>query len=311
MAWDSQGRLYVANRSEAVPRVTVIDIDDEYYLEFGSPTDRERPEGVITWPSGIAVDSSDTIYVSDQSTHRINLYDRQGNLLEKWGATGSAEGELKEPSGLVFDAEDNLYVSDTGNNRIQMFNKKGEFLQAWGRKGSAEGQLNLPWGLALDAENNVYVADWGNDRVQKFTSEGEFLLAVGTSGDGNGQLKHPSGVAVDRGGDIYVADWANDRLQVFDPTGRYQVQFTGDATLSKWGLEIILGSPDFARERHRATLEPERRFWRPNAVKVDSQDRIFVVDTSRHRMQIYQKESVLVDAEWIDLENPKRELQIR
>lgn len=266
---------------------------------------------MITWPSGIAVDSSDTIYVSDQSTHRINLHDRQGNLLEKWGATGSAEGELKEPSGLVFDAEDNLYVSDTGNNRIQMFNKKGEFLQAWGRKGSAEGQLNLPWGLALDAENNVYVADWGNDRVQKFTSEGEFLLAVGTSGDGNGQLKHPSGVAVDRGGDIYVADWANDRLQVFDPTGRYQVQFTGDATLSKWGLEIILGSPDFARERHRATLEPERRFRRPNAVKVDSQDRIFVVDTSRHRMQIYQKESVLVDAEWIDLENPKRELQIR
>ena len=136
-------------------------------------------------------------------------------------------------------------------------------------------------------------------------------MSLGTSGNGNGQLKHPSGVAVDRGGDIYVADWANSRLQVFDPKGTYQMQFAGDAMLSSWGLEIILASPDFARERHRATLEPERRFWRPNSVKVDSQDRIFVADTSRHRLQVYQKESVMVDADWIDLENPRRELQIR
>ena len=182
---------------------------------------------------------------------------------------------------------------------------------AWGSEGSDEGQIRMPWGIALDDENSVYVSDWGNDRVQKFTPEGQLLMTVGSSGSGDGQLRRPSGVAVDRGGDIYVADWANDRVQVFDPKGNYQLKFTGDATLSKWGLESILGSPDFARERHRATLEPERQLWRPSSVRVDSEDRIFIVDTTRHRLQIYRKETVTVDAHWLDLENPKRELQFR
>ena len=308
VSWDSQGRIYVASRVVGVPRITIFNFDEDYIGEFGSSADGE---GRIVAPASIAIDHSDTICVADQGSHCINSYDPEGKLITKWGAYGSAEGELKEPSGLAFDDEDNLYVADAGNNRIQKFCGDGKFLLAWGSEGSDEGQLRMPWGIALDDENNVYVSDWGNDRIQKFTSHGEFLMTVGTTGSGDGQLRRPSGVAVDRGGDIYVADWANDRVQVFDPKGSYQLEFTGDAGLSKWGLESILASPDFARERHRATLAPERHLRRPHSVKVDSQDRIFIVDTYRHRLQIYQKESVTVDADWIDLENPRRELQFR
>ena len=98
---------------------------------------------------------------------------------------------------------------------------------------------------------------------------------------------------------------------MFDPQGNYQLKFTGDATLSKWGLETVLASSDYLRQRHRASLEPERQLWRPCSVKVDSQDRIFIVDTNRHRLQIYQKESVTVDPEFIDLDNPFRPIDVR
>ena len=228
-----------------------------------------------------------------------------------WGRYGSERGEFKEPTGIVFDDHDNIYLADAGNHRIQKFTKDGKHIAMWGGFGSGEGEFNMPWGIALDDAGDVYVSDWGNHRVQKFTADGEFIMAFGEAGEGDGQFRRPSGVSVDRGGDIYVADWGNDRVQVFDPKGVYQLKFTGDASLSKWGLEIILGSPDFARERHRATLEPERSLWRPNSVQVDSEDRIIITDTSRHRLQIYQKESVAVDADWLDLENPKRELQFR
>ena len=308
VAWDSKGRLYVANGDAGNPRITIFNLDEDYFGEFGSPGDGDRKIGT---PTSIAIDSTDTLYVSDRQAHRVSRYDTEGNLISRWGGYGSAEGELIQPSGLAFDDEDNLYVTDSGNNRVQKFTGDGEFLTAWGSEGSAEGQLRMPWGIALDDENNVYLSDWGNDRVQKFTSDGELLMSVGSSGSGDGQVRHPSGVAVDRGGDIYVADWANDRVQVFDPKGNYQLKFTGDATLSKWGLESILGSPDFARERHRATLEPERQLWHPSSVRVDSEDRIFIVDTTRHRLQIYRKETVTVDTDWLDLENPKRELQFR
>ena len=306
VAWDSKGRLHVLNRPEAKVRVTVLDLDEEFYHEYSGP---RTGDGQLTWPGFIAIDRSDTVYISDQFTHRINLFDTEGTFLSKWGSPGNGEGELNQPCGLAFDSNQNLYVGDTGNNRIQKFTKDGEFLMAWGAKGSGEGQLNTPWGIALDDEDCIFVADWGNDRVQKFTPDGEFLISIGSHG--NGKLRHPSAVAVDRGGDIYVADWANDRVQVFDLKGKYQLKFTGDATMSKWGLETLLASPEFLRERHNATLEPERPFWRPSSVKVDSEDRIIIADSNRHRLQIYQKDTVTVDADWIDLDNPKRELQER
>ena len=308
MTWDSTGQLFVASRPEGGgTRITKLTFDEEYLGDFAGPA---SPDG-LTWPGFMAVDRSDTLYVSDQHTQRINLFDREGTYLGNWGTRGSGDGEFSEPCGVAFDTEDNLYVADTGNNRIQKYTKDGKFLLQWGRKGSEEGQFDMPWGIALDDENNVYVADWHNDRIQKFTPKGDFLMSIGSSGTGDGEFRRPSGVAVDRGGDIYVADWVNDRIQVFDARGVYQLKLTGDATLSKWGLERILASPDFMRERHRATLEPERHFWHPSSVKVDAEDHIFVVDTNRHRLVVYQKDTVTVDAAWIDLDNPQRELQER
>ena len=308
-AWNSKGLLYVAGRAETTPRVTIIDIDENFHGEFGTPA--AGGDGQLRWPGGIAIDSADRVYVTEQHTQKVNVYDEAGALLNRWGRYGGERGEFKEPTGIVFDAEDNMYLADAGNHRVQKFSSDGEFIMAFGAHGSAEGEFNMPWGIALDGEGNVYVSDWGNDRIQKFSPDGEFIMTFGASGAGNGEFRRPSGVSVDRGGDIYAADWGNDRVQVFDPKGVYQLKFTGDASLSKWGLEIILGSPDFARERHRATMEPERRLWRPNSVQVDPEDRIIITDTSRHRLQIYQKESVAVDADWLDLENPKRELQFR
>ncbi len=308
VAWDSTGRLYVASGDAGNPRVTILNLEEDFFGEFGSPGDGDRSIGT---PTSIAIDSSERIFIADRQGNCIRSFDTDGNPIARWGTFGTAEGELKQPSGLALGDADNLYVSDSGNNRIQVFSGDGCLLDAWGSEGADEGYLRMPWGIAIDDDENVYVADWGNDRVQKFTSGGDFLMTVGSSGSDDGKLSHPSGVAVDRGGDIYVCDWGNDRIQVFDPKGKYQLKFTGDATLSKWGLESILGSPDFARERHRASLEPERRLWRPNSVRVDSEDRILIADTTRHRLQIYQKQSVTVDADWLDLDNPKRELQFR
>ena len=310
MTWDSKGNVYVVSRPIEIVRITAFRYEDEEYLGEFATTGTE--DGQLAWPGFMAVDSSDRLYASDQHTQRISIFSTpHGEFLGKWGTRGSADGELKEPCGLAFDSEDNLYVVDNGNNRIQKFTKDGKFLLKWGSKGSGEGQFDLPWGIALDTENNVYVADWHNDRIQKFTPDGEFLMAIGSSGSGDGQFRRPSGVAVDRGGDIYVADWGNDRVQVFDPRGVYQLKFTEGATVSKWGLGVLLSNPNMARERHNATLEPERKFFRPSSVKVDAEDRIFIVDTNRHRVVVYQKDTVIVDADWIDLDNPQRELQVR
>ena len=218
LAIASDGRIYVLSRTNPQQtegiRVGILDLDSGYFGDFGS---YGSGEGQFVWPTAIAFDSRDRLYLADEHNQRITVFDRSGGYLESWGVKGTADGELNGPSGLAFDSEDCLYVVDHLNHRVQKFTADGDWLLGWGRQGDAEGELDLPWGVAVGPDGNVYVADWRNDRVQKFTADGQFLAAFG--GSGEERLSRPSGVAVDGRGRVYVADWGNERVRVFDADG--------------------------------------------------------------------------------------------
>jgi DNA-binding beta-propeller fold protein YncE len=291
------GLLYVLNHSYEFQRdgkwVTRCTIDEDYLGVFGS---KGSGDGQFTWPNSVAVDKEGNVYVTDEYLHRVSVFDPDGSFRYKWGTQGSGDGEWDRPAGIAFDGEDNLLVADSLNHRIQRFTKDGRFLGQWGGLGNGEGQLNTPWGIGVDARGDVYVADWRNDRVQKFTSDGMFLLQFGVAGDGDGELSRPSGVAVDRDGCVYVVDWGHDRVQVFDPEGCFVTTLMGDAGLSKWGTERLASNPEnMLQKRAQArSLEPEKRFFHPVGIEVDSEDRIIVAECGRHRLQIYRKVSVTI-----------------
>jgi DNA-binding beta-propeller fold protein YncE len=134
------------------------------------------------------------------------------------------------------------------------------------------------------------VADWRNDRVQKFTNDGEYVATIGTPGSAEGQIKRPANVAVDEDGNVYVADWGNERVSVFTALGFPLTTIIGDATMSKWGAEFLSANQDLTEGRKvMADGTPEKRFWGPTAVEVDEQGRLIVVDSCRHRLQIYNR----------------------
>ena len=299
-------RLYVVNRSldnvARGVRVTMCDIDSEYYGNFGSFGNKD---GQFEWPSGGAIDSRGRVYISDEQLHRISVFDHSGAFLSQWGAHGSGEGDLDTPSGIAFDDQDNLYVSDTYNHRIQKFTAGGRFLLSFGSQGQGNGELNLPWGVTLDGNNNVYVADWGNDRIQKFSPQGDCLASYGASGIADGEFQRPSSVAVDGEGYIYVADWGNERVQVLDPQGGFVMKMRGEATLSKWAANFLSVNEEEGAARARANLDPkieyfvdvpheesshiEKFFWSPVSVKLDRAGTLFVTESNRHRIQVYKR----------------------
>ena len=299
-------RLYVVNRSldnvARGVRVTMCDIDSEYYGNFGSFGNKD---GQFEWPSGGAIDSRGRVYISDEQLHRISVFDHSGAFLSQWGAHGSGEGDLDTPSGIAFDDQDNLYVSDTYNHRIQKFTADGRFLLSFGSQGQGNGELNLPWGVTLDGNNNVYVADWGNDRIQKFSPQGDCLASYGASGIADGEFQRPSSVAVDGEGYIYVADWGNERVQVLDPQGGFVMKMRGEATLSKWAANFLSVNEEEGAARARANLDPkieyfvdvpheesshtEKFFWSPVSDKLDRAGTLFVTESNRHRIQVYKR----------------------
>ena len=176
------------------------------------------------------------------------------------------------------------------NHRVQRFTRDGEYLGGFGSHGSGDGEFDMPWGLTVDSEGSIYVADWRNRRVQKFDGEGNFLLKFEASISGVGALEGPTSVAVDSEGDVYVTDWGAHLLQVYASDGRFITSLVGDAQQpSPWTQTYIDANPDIIKARRRVDLEPEWRFRRPVAVKVDRDDRIFVLEAARHRMQILRQ----------------------
>ena len=303
VARGKEGVMYVLNRSSEYrpegTRVTVCTTDEEIISTFARGVAQQGPheynfeDGSLVWPTCIALDSQENLYIPDEWLNRISQFSKDGEYLGKWEERpGAGDGELDRPSGMVFDTDENLYIVDSGNNRVQKFTKDGKFLSKWGTAGDGDGEFNMPWGIAIDSHGDIYIADWRNDRIQKFSPDGQFLMKFGSSGSGEGQFDRPTGVAVDRDGVIYVADWLNDRLQVFDSEGNFVAVKTGEATVSKWGKDKLDANSEMWGERERAQgLEREMDFWGPTGVTVDDDGRVFIPESARNRIQVYTTQS--------------------
>ncbi len=180
-------------------------------------------------PIGIAVTGKE-VFISDAGSHRIVVFDREGNYIREFASEGDGPGELGRPMLMAVDAEENrLYVAEYLNDRIQVFTLSGEPLETIGSPGSGPGEFDSPSGVQVDDAGRIYVADFFNHRVQVLTSEGDFIKQYGTTGRkgiGKNLFNYPTDVALLRDGSLVVADAYNDRIQVFGPDGSF---------LRKWG----------------------------------------------------------------------------
>ena len=328
MCLGNDGDIFVANRGNENnfgQRVNRIKLgapgEEELLSEFFT---WGEGDGKSRWPFGVAVDSQNNVYVSDEWTNTISVFHGNGTFIRSWGKTGSGDGELLRPAGLACDRNDNVIVVDSGNNRLQVFTSDGKFLARYGTAGSGDGAFNQPWGITLDTAGNIYVADWKNHRIQKLSPDGAFLMKIGEYGTipaapdafavtylgphisttppaeypRAGLLNHPTDVAVDSDGDIYIADWGNHRISIFDAYGRPLTNLMGDAqVMSKWGQQSIDANPDMMKALRRVrNLEPQWRFCFPTAVDFNPKtDEIIVADSQRNRLQIYRKVRDYVD----------------
>jgi DNA-binding beta-propeller fold protein YncE len=298
------GKIYILGRGlDSDPRgvrVTVLNMEEEYFGTFGS---FGTGTGQAIWNAGIAIDSQQRLFTSDEHMNRIMVRTLEGKLIDTWGETGSDPGQLNGPNGITFNSNEELLVSDHLNGRIQKFTPEGKHLATFGEQGSGDGQLTLPWGVSVDSADNVYVADWGNDRIVKFDANGVFLANFGSPGRNDGEFNAPADVFVDPDGYIYVADWGNQRIQLLDSEGTFIQLHRGESTLSKWAQEFLDTNTEEKAARNTANLDLdlefntddpheqsahiEKYFWGPTSITMDNDGHLLVVDSNRHRIQVF------------------------
>ena len=316
--FSEDGRIFMINRTSGLStrgvRIQIFTFNEEWLGEFATGPGKEDDQ--FTVPVCLAISEDDKVFITDEYLNEVKIFDNQGGFVKRWGSD-----YLKGPAGIAHTEDGNLLVVEQYANRISKYSRDGDLLHSWGEEGDKQGQFNLPWGMSLDKEGNVFVADWRNDRVQSFTADGKWLATFGSPGEAksvgtggncynarvNGGIKHseapvgtfnrPTGVCVDQDGDIYIADWLNNRVQVLTPEGRFITEFTGDGDLSNMGISKLRSNPDMIRQRNGIrNFTPERVLWAPCAVRIAQKNRVIIADTTRHRFQIYRKntEPVLV-----------------
>ena len=65
--------------------------------------------------------------MTDDYTHTVTTFAKDGSFIKKWGNEGQSSGELNGPSRITTNKKGQLLISDTKNHRIQIFSETGEF----------------------------------------------------------------------------------------------------------------------------------------------------------------------------------------
>ena len=112
----------------------------------------------LNGPTGIALDSSDRLYIADTGNNRVTVYDPV-NLAPHQAL---ALGNVKNPRGVFISPGFNeIFVADTGDNQVLRY-PAYEALAGVNYASNATFSGHSPLAVALDGFGNLYVADLAN-----------------------------------------------------------------------------------------------------------------------------------------------------
>ncbi len=96
---------------------------------------------------GIAFDSQNNMYVTDDIQGKLYVYDTNGTLINQW----IDNPYLIRPVGIEIDADDNIYISNAGSNSVDMFDLNGNFIK------HIVNNLSTPFDIILNNNNSIYI----------------------------------------------------------------------------------------------------------------------------------------------------------
>jgi uncharacterized protein (TIGR03437 family) len=283
---DSVGAVTFGDNDNS--RVRKVTTDGIIHTIAGNGVERFSGDGgpatsaLLSYPQGVAVDSSGTVYFTDTGNNRVRRVTPAGVIttIAGTGSSGfSGDGgpataaEIGTPIGIAVDAGGNVYVACLGDvQRIRKISPAGIISTvAGGGKLASDGvaataaiiYLSLPAGIAVDRSGNIYFTD-PLAGVRKISADGMITTVKASGIPGVLPRFDPHGIAVDASGNLYVADMQNNRI--------YKIAADGSTA-------TIAGIPGVTGASGDGGLASKASVFGPTGVAVDHSGNLYIVDT--------------------------------
>ena len=203
---------------------------------------------VGSYPSGIFVNSNNSIYISNRETGQIHIWQNKNDL----NPTKTISGNLSYPQSIFVTTNGDIYVDNGNNDRVDKWIQENE---TWI---SVMNVSSVCSGLFIDIYENLYCSMGDNNRVDKNWST---IAGTGVVGSQSDMLNNPCGIFVDINLDLYVADSGNNRIQLFRLNQRNGITVAGKGS-AKVTIELNL----------------------PSGIVLDGDRHLFIVDSGNHRI---------------------------
>jgi len=117
---NSRGHVFVAD--PGAKTVHIFDFSRSRYSVLEARGDH------LSSPVALAVDAEDNLYVSDQTSRTILVYDGAGKFRRRLGQLRGGEVYFESAGGIAVDRRTgNLYVCDTLRNMVVVMDGEGTF----------------------------------------------------------------------------------------------------------------------------------------------------------------------------------------
>lgn len=260
VAIDGSYNIYIAdNMNHRIRKVTVL--DNIITTVAGTGSYGYNGDGIkatsakLNAPNGIALDTSNNIYIADTYNNRIRKLTVSTGIITTVAGAGDGPGFFK-----------------------------GEGIAA------TSIYLRMPFNVHIDGFGDIYIADTYNHRVLKVTvSTGKITTVAGTgspgyNGDGikatSARLTDPTGISSDYLGDIYIADTLDNRIRKVSMS-------TGIITTVAGTGPFGTGTGDYNGDFIEAT---SARLNCPYDVAVDWFGHVFIADTNNNRIRFITRD---------------------
>lgn len=227
VAVDSQNNLVVSDGGNH--RIQMFTSSGSFLRKFGQTTTGLYcpPQPSLDGLAGLAVDSSDNIYVTTHNmwcANNVQKFSNTGAYIATQVRSTSVNYLRAAPGNIIYNLASE--TNPSGGNAatvIASYDTSGNLINS--KVVGGIDKLIRPLASVQDSAGNTYVADVMNAVVRKYDSNHVFVQNIGGYGNGDGQFINIGGLTIDKNDVLYVGDYGRSNVQEFTTSGTFLRKF--------------------------------------------------------------------------------------